>query len=468
VSEASGKMWGGRFKLPPDREFYQFQRSLRFDARLLPYELASGRAWARALVAAGLLSDGEAQQIIEALESIDRLAQENPGWVISSPAEDVHHFVEMQLVARLGEVGAKLHTGRSRNELVVCDFRMFVRDAAAEARSALVRLVAALLDQADSALGLPMPGMTHTQPAQPILLSHFLHAHAEAFLRDVALLHASAAECQECPLGSGALSGTAFPVDRQALAQELGFAGVTPNSVDAVGQRDFAAAHLFALAMSATHLSRLAADIVLFSSSGFGWVILPDEFSTGSSLMPQKKNPDAWELIRGKTGRVTGALFMLLSTLKGLPSSYQRDLQEDKEALFDAHDQAVAMLRVAAGATATMRFNEARLRQAALDPALLSTEAADYLVRRGLPFRQAHEITGKVCLEAERRGVPWTELPMETLRSFSPLFEDDLRADLNVDAALSRRDVLGGTAPGRVRKALADCRARLANLEVAQ
>jgi argininosuccinate lyase len=459
-------MWGGRFELPPNGEFYEFQRSLRFDARLLPYELASGRAWARALAGAGLLSAGDAQQIVAALESIGRLAIENPAWVVSSPAEDVHHFVEMQLVARLGELGARLHTGRSRNELVVCDSRMYVRDAAGEAQRSVARLVDVLLGQAERVMGLPMPGMTHFQPAQPILVSHFLHAHAEAFLRDAAQLASASASCKECPLGSGALAGTAFPIDREALAKELGFARVTPNSLDAVGQRDFAAEYLFALAMIATHLSRLAADVVLFSSAAFGWVILPDEFSTGSSLMPQKKNPDAWELIRGKTSRVTGALFSLLSTLKGLPSSYQRDLQEDKEPLFAAHDETMAMLRIAAGAAAAMRFNETRLRQAAADPALLSTEAADYLVRRGVPFRMAHEITGKICLEAERRGVPWTELPLETLRGFSPLFEEDLRAALTVEAALGRRDVPGGTAPQRVRAALADCRTRLANLGV--
>jgi argininosuccinate lyase len=465
--EKEDRMWGGRFEREPDRGFDEFQRSFRFDRRLLPYELEASRAWARGLGRTGLLTADEAEKLVGALDAVERLAKENPAWVAASPAEDVHHFVEMQVIARLGPLGAKLHTGRSRNEQVVTDFRMFLRDAAADMRCALAGLVRSLADQAERTFGIPMPGMTHMQHAQPLLFSHFLLAHAEAILRDAARVAAAATAIDECPLGSGALSGTAFPIDREALARELGFTRLTANSLDAVGQRDFAAEYLFALAMIATHLSRLAEDFVLFASTEYAWVILPDEFSTGSSLMPQKKNPDAWELIRGKTGRVTAALFSVLTALKGLPSSYQRDLQEDKEALFSAHDEALAMLRVAAGAIAATRVNESQLRQACGEPGLLATEAADFLVRRGVPFREAHEIIGNICLEAERRGTPWTELPLEILRRFSPLFDESLAATLTVEAALGRRDVPGGTAPGRVRAALADCRARLAKLESA-
>jgi argininosuccinate lyase len=458
-------MWGGRFEREPERGFYEFQRSFHFDNRLLVYELAASRAWARGLERAGLLSADESKQLIGALEAIERLAKENPGWVLSSPAEDVHHFVEMQVVARLGPLGAKLHTGRSRNEQVVTDFRMFLRDAAGETRRALAQLVRALVERAERNFGVVMPGMTHLQHAQPLLVSHFFLAHAEAFLRDTARVEGAAVVLDECPLGSGALAGTAFSIDREATARELGFARVTSNSLDAVGQRDFAADYLFALAMIATHLSRLAADFILFASAEFGWVVLPDEFSTGSSLMPQKKNPDAWELIRGKTGRVTGALFSLLTALKGLASGYQRDLQEDKKALFTAHDETMEMLGVAAGAIAATRVNEVRLREACSHPGLLATEAADFLARRGVPFREAHEIVGRICLEAERTGTPWTQLPLETLRRFSPYFDESLGAALTVEAALARRDVTGGTAPNRVRAALARCRERLAKLE---
>jgi argininosuccinate lyase len=461
------RMWGGRFDRQPDRGFYEFQRSFRFDRRLLPYELRASRAWARALGRAGLLNADETNQIISALDAVERMTKDDPSRVAASPAEDVHHFVESELIERLGPLGAKLHTGRSRNEQVVTGLRLFLRDAAAETRRALAQLLRALAGQAESNFGVPMPGMTHMQYAQPLLFSHFLLAHAEGFLRDAARLSVAAQASEECPLGSGALSGTAFPLNREAVAHELGFASVTGNSLDAVGQRDFVAEYLFTLAMIATHLSRLAEDYVLFASTAYGWVILPDEFSTGSSLMPQKKNPDVWELIRGKTGRVTAALFSLLTALKGLPSSYQRDLQEDKEPLFAAHDETLGMLGVAAGAVAATRVNGERLRRACEDPGLLATEAADFLVKRGMPFRAAHEIVGKICLEAEQSGKLWTELPLETLRRFSPLFDESLAMALTVEAALARRDVPGGTAPGRVRAALAECRKQIEKLESA-
>jgi argininosuccinate lyase len=307
--------------------------------------------------------------------------------------------------------------------------------------------------------------MTHLQHAQPILLSHFLLAHAEAFFRDMERVKAARASADACPMGSGALAGCALAINRDAVAQELGFSRPTANSLDAASDRDFALDYLYALAVAATHISRLAEDFVLFASQEFGFLLLSDEFSTGSSLMPQKKNPDAWELLRGKTGRIQAALSSLLITLKGLPSSYQRDLQEDKEPLFAAHDQAVAILEIAAGATAASRFHEARLRQAASDPALVSTEAADYLVRRGVPFRQAHEIVGKIVREAERVGGSWAALPLEQLKKFSPLFEADLYAALTPEAALAARAVHGGTSPERVREAVAAAKKRLESIE---
>jgi argininosuccinate lyase len=457
------KMWGGRFVRPPDEVFYDFQRSFAFDRRLLPYELAVDRAWANALVGVGILKEHEAAQIAEALEKIGQHAAADPGWPNSSKAEDVHHFVEMALIERLGPLGAKVHTGRSRNELVVTEFRMFVKDAVRETRGAVIALIEALVDQAEKTFGVPMPGNTHMQHAQPILFSHFLLAHAEGFFHDLDRLAQAARVSDACPMGSGALAGCAFPVDRQRIARELGFARITRNSLDSVSRRDFPLDYLFALAVLVSHLSRLAEDFVLFASQEFGFIALPDEYSTGSSLMPQKRNPDAWELIRGKTGRVTAALFTLLITLKGLPTSYQRDLQEDKEPVFGAHDQTLAMLQVAAGAMAATRVNAERLREAASDPSLLATEAADYLVRKGVPFRQAHEIIGKVIREAERTGKSWADLPLEKLRTFSPQFGEDWKKALTLEAALACHSLPGGTAPETVGAAIADARTRLAS-----
>jgi argininosuccinate lyase len=462
--QPSGKLWGGRFDRAPDELFYQFQRSFSFDRRLLPYELAVDRVWAGALESAGILSVEEMRDTLTALDKIAERAVNDFAWLGGSPAEDVHHFVETALVEFLGALGHKLHTGRSRNELVATDFRMFVMESAGETRVAVARLIAALVGQAEKFMGIPMPGMTHMQHAQPILFSHFLLAHAEAFFRDTARLDAAITMADACPMGSGALAGCAFDVDRGAMARELGFARPTANSLDAASDRDFALDYLYALAVIATHLSRLAEDFVLFASQEFSFIVLADEYSTGSSLMPQKKNPDAWELLRGKTGRVTASLYTLLTTLKGLPSSYQRDLQEDKEPVFAAHDQAMAMLAVAAGAVASTRPNEPRLREAASDPALLATEAAHYLVRRGAPFRQAHEIVGHIVREAERAGKPFSALPVETLQKFSPLFAPDFYDALKLESALAAPDVEGGTAPARVRNAIAAAKERLAAL----
>jgi argininosuccinate lyase len=461
TGEAS-KLWGGRFEQPPDELFYQFQRSFPFDRRLLPYELAVDRAWARGIEKVGILSSSETQQTLEAIDAIANRAESDSTWLDLSPAEDVHHFVEMALVERLGPLGYKLHTARSRNELVATDFRMFVKEAAQDLSRAVSALIAALIGLAERTMGVPLAGMTHLQHAQPILFSHFILAHVEAFFRDLERLATAKRTADSCPLGSGALGGSSFPIDREAVAKELGFSRISANSLDAVGDRDFALDYLYALAGMATHISRLAEDFVLFASQEFGYVLLPDEYSTGSSLMPQKKNPDAWELLRGKTGRITAALVSVLITLKGLPSSYQRDLQEDKEPVFAAHDQALAVAQIAAGAVGATRINQARLLAAAQDSALLATQAAHYLVRRGLPFRQAHEVVGRMIREAERTHEPWTGMPVSKLKSFSPLFESDLAQVLTLESALASCDVPGGTAPARVREAIAHSRSRLA------
>ena len=459
------RLWGGRFDKAPDALFDAFQNSFAFDSRLLPYEIAVDRAWAKALQRVNILTESEVRQTLAALDKIAERSEQDPVWMASSAAEDVHHFVEKALVEELGAVGWKLHTGRSRNELVATDFRLFVIDAAAETRNAVISLIRTLLLQAKANLNTPMAGMTHMQHAQPILLSHFLMAHAQAFTRDIQRLHNASVSADACPMGSGALAGNAYGIDRDSIARDLGFSRITPNSLDAVSDRDFALDYLFALSGIATHLSRLAEDFVLFASQEFSYVILPDEYSTGSSLMPQKKNPDSWELLRGKTGRITSALFGLFTTLKGLPTSYQRDLQEDKEGLFAAHDQISDMIWVALGAIAGTTFREDRLRAAASNPALFATDAADYLVHRGVPFRQAHDLIGKVLREAERQGKQWTQLSLEDVRKISPLFEKDFLEGTSAEDAIANKAVLGGTAPESVRAAIAQLEQHLTQLE---
>lgn len=459
------KMWGGRFERAPDASFYEFERSWQFDRRMLLQEMALDRAWARAIALAGILTHEEGQQLVAALDEIEARAERDPAWLDASKAEDVHHFAETALIEKLGPLGAKLHTGRSRNEMVATEFRMYVKESMREMRTAMGALLRAIATQAQRHLTLPMPGTTHMQHAQPLLVSHWLLAHGEAFYRDAERLAAAAVSADACPLGSGALAGCAFPLDRKALARDLGFSRITANSLDAVSDRDFALEALFALTTLAMHLARLAEDVILFASPEFGFVELPDEYSTGSSLMPQKKNPDAWELIRGKSGRIYGALFALFTTLKGLPSSYQRDLQEDKEAFFAAYDQSLAAAKIAAAALAATRFREDRLRAAAQDPALVATEVADYLVAQGIPFREAHEIVGKVLRAADQAGKSIREMPISALKEFSPAFGPELSTVLTLESALARRSVTGGTAPGAVRAALEDFKARLVKIE---
>jgi len=462
------RLWGGRFEREPNARFDAFQRSFAFDRRLLPYEIAVDRAWAKALEPIGIFTAAEVKQTLAALDKIEDRAKNDPAWLekTGADAEDVHHFVEKALVEELGPLGWKLHTGRSRNELVATDFRLFVINVSSEVQLRVAALIGALLAQAKARLGLPMAGMTHMQHAQPILLSHFLLAHAEAFTRDITRLQNAAASADACPMGSGALAGNSFAINREAIAHDLGFSKITANSLDAVGDRDFALDYLFALSGIATHLSRLAEDFVLFASQEFSYVILPDEYSTGSSLMPQKKNPDCWELIRGKTGRITGALVSLLTTLKALPTGYQRDLQEDKEALFSANDQVADMLAIATGAILTTQFRDEKLRALANNPSLLATEAADYLVRKAIPFRLAHDLVGKILSEAEKQGRNWIELPLADLQKISPEIGPDFTRCLTVEASLAAKKVPGGTSPDSVRIAIADLEKRIRGVGV--
>lgn len=460
------RLWGGRFENAPDELFDAFQNSFAFDCRLLPYEIAVDRAWAKALERVNILTECEVRQILLALDKIAERAGQDPIWLASSAAEDVHHFVEKALVEELGPIGWKLHTGRSRNELVATDFRLFIIAAVAETLHSLAALIAALLAQAKANISIPMAGMTHMQHAQPILLSHFLMAHAEAFSRDLTRLQNAAASADASPMGSGALAGCSFAIDRDAIARDLGFSRVTSNSLDAVSDRDFALDYLYAIAGIATHLSRLSEDFVLFASQEFSYLMLPDEYATGSSLMPQKKNPDSWELLRGKTGRITSSLFGLFTTLKGLPTSYQRDLQEDKEALFAAHDQINQMLIVATGALGKSKFREDRLRAAAGNPALFATDAADYLVRRGVPFRQAHDLVGKVLREGEKQGKAWSQLSFEDVQKIAPQIDEGFLKSPSVETSIHSKSVPGGTAETSVRAAIAQLEQKLTQLEI--
>lgn len=456
------KMWGGRFVGGPDPGFHAFQRSFGFDQRLLPYEFRVDRAWARELSRIGILTAQEVTQITDSLARLEQQIQSRPTLLDDPEAEDLHHFVEKWLIQELGAVGGKLHTGRSRNELIATDLRLFLKDAAAATRTAVRGVVGALVTLAEKYPGAVMPGYTHWQRAQPILFAHFVLAHAAAFLRDMDRVQQTARAADTLPLGSGALAGCAFPVNRRALAEELGFREISSNSLDAVGDRDFVLDYLFAVSLTGLHLARLAEDMVLFATAEFGFIRLPDAYSTGSSLMPQKRNPDGWELIRGKSGRLIAALLGEEMMLKGLATSYHRDLQEDKEPLFVAHDQLQVMLAVAAGMLETTEVDVARMAAVAADPALLATEMADFLVRRGVSFREAHRIVGEVIQEAERAGATLASSLAERLATRAGASREEVSRALQLEAALAARNIPGGTGPEAVAQALQQLRAALA------
>lgn len=458
------KMWAGRFREPLDPGFESWQRSFPFDRRLLPQELAASRAYARALAQAGVLSAGELASLLEGLKRLEEKAAQEPSWLDSSQAEDVHHFVEEQLVALVGEVGYKLHTGRSRNEQISTDLRLFVRQSLDAIRARLADLVEAFLTRAAEQGGAAMPAYTHWQRAEPVLAAHWLLAYAEMFFRDAERL----ADCRRrvlvLPLGSGAVAGPGLPLDRAGLARELGFERLSANSLDATSDRDFAVEFLAALSCVALHLSRWAEEMILFSTSEFAFVQLPERFATGSSAMPQKKNPDALELLRGKTGRVVGALVALLLVQKGLPLAYNKDLQEGQEPLFDAVDTVSGSLAIAAGFLRAVQFDAERMQAAANSGFLNATAAAGYLVGRGIPFRHAHAAIGQAVERCLEKGCTLESLPLEELRQFSPAFDSDFYRCLSLEAVLARQDVAGGTAPGRVKEALAEAQQRLATL----
>jgi len=450
------KLWGGRFEKETEDKVLAFSESLSFDKRLAPYDLQVSEVHAMALQECGVLTSEERDRIVTAL--MDMEEEMDKGTFPFSHDEDIHTAIERILVDRLGEVGAKLRTGRSRNDQVAADLRLYLMDRSVRLCQRLMDLMQAILEQAEGNLGVAMPGFTHLQPAQPVLLSHHLLAYFEMFKRDVGRLVEARRRMDCCPLGSGALAGVTFPLNRKGMAEELGFREVTANSIDAVADRDFVADFLYACSMTAVHISRLAEEMILWVTPRFGFLALDEAYATGSSIMPQKANPDVAELARGKTGRIVGHLVSLLTMLKGLPLAYNRDLQEDKEGLFDAVDQVEGIIEVMAGALATAAFNSERLREAAVEGYSNSTDLADYLVRKGVPFLEAHETTGKLvrlCLDKE---IGLEGLPLEDFQRLEPRIQEDVYQHLTVDECIKARSLPGGTAPDTVEQAVKDAR----------
>jgi argininosuccinate lyase len=454
-------MWGGRFSKGMDPLFAAFQRSLPVDRRFFEHEIEGSKAWARALADAGVLSAPDRDALLRGLESVRAKVASNPSLLEESAAEDVHTFVEDALEAEIGPPARRLHAGRSRNEQVSADLRLFARSAGARAESALKALESALVALAERGKHVPVPGFTHLRAAQPILFAHWALAHFSAFERDRARLAAALSRAEICPLGSGAIAGCPFPVDRAALAASLGFPAVTANSVDAVSDRDFVAECLFVAALCFVHLSRLAEDLVLYSSPEFGFIDLDESVCTGSSLLPQKKNPDALELARGGAGGALGALFAVLANLKGLPLAYDRDFQEANRPFVEGMEAWARALEVAARVVEGVTVRSERCTAAAAAGFATATEVADFLVRRGVPFRDAHEATGKVVRRCIERGTDLASLPLVEYRAIDPRFDEGLFETISVEAALAARDLPGGTAPSRVAAAIEEAKARL-------
>ncbi|HKA22698.1 MAG TPA: argininosuccinate lyase [Blastocatellia bacterium] len=455
------KLWGGRFKGEADAQFARFNSSFAFDRLLIEADIEASTAHAEALSAAGILSEEETRRITWALNEIRQQAREDPGFLNKRDAEDVHSFVEAELADAIGDVGYKLHTGRSRNDQVATDLRLFLRGEIDSILELIRDLQRALIELAESNAGRIIPGYTHLQRAQPILLAHYLLAFFEMLRRDIARLNEVRSRVNQLPLGSGALAGTGFPLDRDMVARKLGFEGICENSIDAVSDRDFVIEFIGAAAIAMTHLSRLAEDFIIYSSAEFGFVELSDAVSTGSSLMPQKKNPDSLELIRGKAGRVFGHHTAMLATMKGLPLAYNKDMQEDKEALFDTLDTLSSSLGVMATVIRNVKFDAEKTRSAASTGYLNATDLADYLVRKGMEFRKAHELVGRVVLHAIEQSKPLEEIGLESLREFSPLFEDDVYASLSLESSIAGKSAPGGTSPEQVNTCLRKARSEV-------
>jgi len=458
----SKRMWGGRFQGSLDERIDRLNRSFPFDRRLYAQDIAGSIAWARALRRAGVLDGKEVETVVSGLKRI-RGEFEQGRFRARISDEDIHSAVERRLVALVGSAGEKLHTGRSRNDQVATDLHLWLKDACDGASEGIRDVVRALLEAADRAGPTALPAYTHRQRAQPVLAAHHLLAYVEMLARDRGRFRDAHARCDVLPLGSGAAVGTGFRIDRKVLAKDLGFRRVASNSMDAVGSRDGALEYLGACAILGVHLSRLGEEIVTWSSSEFGFVRLDDSIATGSSFLPQKRNPDGAELARGKAGRLVGHFVTLATALKGLPLAYNKDLQEDKEACFDAHDTVRGVCGALAATLAGLAFDAERCAAALVGGHLLATELADYLVGKGVPFRRAHGIVGKLVREAEKKGIDVTDLDLDRMQEAAPEFGPDVQRGLSVDAALKAKRATGGTAPSRVRAALAAWKRRVAS-----
>ena len=460
------KLWSGRFTQSTDAWMDDFHASIRFDRRLYRQDITGSIAHAAMLGEEGIIPAADALAIVAGLEGI--LADADAGKIEwRQDAEDIHMNVEALLTERIGEAGKRLHTGRSRNDQVALDTRMYVKDACSALEQAIAALIETLLRLAEAHINSVMPGYTHLQRAQPITLAHHLMAYVQMFLRDIERFAHARAAADVMPLGSGALAGATFPLNRQRVAELLGFSSISENSLDAVSDRDFVLDAMYACAVTMTHMSRLCEELVLWSSLEFRYIEISDAYATGSSMMPQKKNPDAAELARGKTGRVYGDLVALLTAMKGLPLAYDKDMQEDKEPLFDAIDTVQSCVTIAERMLATARFNTESMRRAADGGFTNATDAADYLVGKGVPFRDAHEIVGKIVRECSRRGAAITDLAIEELHAFSPAFDGDVYGALSVEACVARRGLPGGPAPDAVMDSVNSARERLRSFNIA-
>ena len=453
-------MWGGRFAEPTDELVRRVNASVGVDGAMVEEDVAGSLAHARMLTEQGILTAEEGRAIEEGLRGV--LDDVRAGRLeLSEEHEDVHMNVEHHLTARIGPVGGKLHTARSRNDQVATDMRLHLKRRGGAVIALIDELRAVLVDLAEEHLGVVMPGYTHLQVAQPVLLSHHLLAYFEMLGRDRGRMSDALARADESPMGAGALAGTTFPIDRRRTAELLGFARVARNSLDAVSDRDFVIETVAALAVLMMHLSRLSEELILWSSAEFGFVTLPDAYTTGSSMMPQKKNPDVCELVRGKTGRVYGALVGILTVMKGLPLAYDKDMQEDKQGLFDALDTAEDSLRLYVGMLPRVKFHERRMRQAAEGGFSNATDLADYLVRRGVPFREAHHVVGRLVALALDEGVGLSDLPLERMREADERIGEDVYEALSLESVVNARASFGGTATARVAEAIAAAKEEL-------
>lgn len=448
-------LWGGRFSGPSSELFQLFNDSLPVDYRLVEQDIQGSMAWAAAIAKAGVLTAAELASLQQALQELLVEVKDQPQQILSSGAEDIHSFVEQKLIDKVGDLGKKLHTGRSRNDQVATDLKLWCKEEGEHLLSLLTQLKQAMLALAERELDAVMPGYTHLQRAQPITMGHWALAYVEMFERDLSRLQDTMTRLNTCPLGSGALAGTAYPIDRKALALSLGFAAPTLNSLDSVSDRDHVVELCSDAAISMMHLSRMAEDMIFFNSGEANFIELADNVTSGSSLMPQKKNPDALELIRGKTGRVYGSLTGILTTMKALPLAYNKDMQEDKEGLFDVMDSWSLCLKMAALVLEGVKVNRNRALQAAQQGYANATELADYLVSKGMPFREAHHVVGEVVLRAIAEAKPIEQLPLATLQSYAAVIAEDVYPNLTIEACLDKRNVLGGTAVAQIQAALA-------------